>query len=382
METLAGKKILFVITKSNWGGAQRYVYDLATGFKKRGAEIKVAFGGTGKANDPLGVLAVHLRQVEIDGIYIPSFVRDISLLREFKVLHELVQIFRKERPDVVHLNSSKAGGIGAIAGRLAGIRHIVFTSHGLAYDEDRPLVARALIWFSTWATFLFAHTVILISKDNYERARHFPFCKHKMRLVYNGISTETLEPRGVARAKLIPNGNPKLPWIGTISEMTHNKGLSYLIEAARLLKGRGYLFELCIIGSGEEYNISLDRIAEYGLDTCVHLIGFVENASRYLGAFDIFTLTSIKEGLPYVLLEAAQAGCAVIGTRTGGITDIIDATTGILVAPKDVWSIVRALETLLANEQERKTFGAELQKKVSEKFSIERMLTQTEALYH
>lgn len=377
------KKILFVITKSNWGGAQAYVYTLATHFKNAGDDVAVAFGGMGEAGANTGVLAERLGAADIPTIFVKSFMRDISFVREFSALGELVQVFKREKPDVVHLNSSKAGGIGAMAARIAGVRKIVFTSHGLAYDEDKSPFTRLFRWFATWATFLLTHRVILISKNTYERARQFPFCKNKMSLIYNGITAVPLIPKAEARLKLIPTGNANASWIGTISEFTRNKGLSYLIEAAHILKARGHSFELAVMGTeGDERVVLTDLIAKYKLNKEAHLLGFVPHAAQYLSAFDIFTLTSLKEGHPYVLLEAAQAKCAVVGSRIPGITDIIDTDTGILVEPKNVEQIAQALETLMTDPKKRETLGQALATRVTERFSIEQMLAQTIEVYH
>src|SRR3990167_2305563 len=107
------KKILFVITKSNWGGAQRYVYDLATALHKGQFEVVVAFGGTGEAGAHPGLLAERLKEVGVRTIFIESFTRDIGIFRDVSAFFELLRVIKKERPDVLHLNSSKAGGIGS-----------------------------------------------------------------------------------------------------------------------------------------------------------------------------------------------------------------------------------------------------------------------------
>ena len=382
METNANKKILFVITKSNWGGAQHYVYTLATHFKDAGADVAVAFGGTGGTGATSGLLAERLSSAGVRTLFISNFMRDISFIREFKVLSELKRMFKQEEPGIVHLNSSKAGGIGALAGRMAGVPRIIFTSHGLAYDEDTGTFTRLFRWVATWATFLLAHRVILISKDTYERAHHFPFCKNKMSLIYNGISATSLTPRMEARSKLIPTGNADAVWIGTISELTRNKGLSYLIEAAHILKERGHSFEVAVMGTeGDERGPLTNLIDKYQLGNQVHLLGFVAHGARLLTAFDIFTLTSVKEGHPYVLLEAAQARCAVVGTRIPGITDVVDEKTGVLVEPKNASDIARALEKLLTDSGERRKLGGALYKKVSERFSIEQMIRETAEVY-
>lgn len=374
-------KILFVITKSNWGGAQAYVHTLATAYQARGMQVAVALGGTGAAGADTGRLADALRAAGVPIHILPSFTRDVSLTRELRALSELFQLFRKERPTVVHLNSSKAGGLGALAARLAGVPRIVFTSHGLAYDENRPLPARALIWLSTWITFLLTHRVIVISRDNFDRARKLPFCRRKIRLVHNGIAPLDLKERDVARARLAPDSPRSGLWIGTIAELTRNKNLASLIDAAALLKKRGHSFTLCIIGQGEEAAALESQIMRQNLGDSVHVAGFIPDANTLLRAFDIFTLVSTKEGLPYVLLEAAEASCAVVATAIPGTTDIVDARTGILVAPKDAANIADALETLLTNPEQRQALGHALHDKVRRDFSIAGMLEGVRATY-
>jgi len=383
MGSLTNKKILYVITKSNWGGAQAQVYTLATHYHENGAEVLVALGGTGERGAPTGRLAEQLAAAGVRTVFLRSFARDVFVGSDIRALIELVRLYRKERPEVVHLHSSKAGGLGSLAARLAGVPKIIFTSHGLAYDEDRSRPARALIWLSTWMTFLLCHTVIVISQDTYLRARTLLFCRKKICLVYNGIAEQHLLARDEARGDLLPLPPPEgTLWVGTIAELTHNKGLTYLLQAAALLKKRGVSFVLCIMGTeGEERPLLEQIITEEGLAGCVHLLGFVPNGATYLSAFDVFTLTSVKEGLPYVLLEAAQAQCAVVASNIPGVTDILDTNTGVLVPPKDVTAIADALEMLSKDSTRRAALGTHLHKKAATHFSLAHMYEQISALY-
>ena len=372
MSEVGRKKILYVITKSNWGGAQTYVYTLATYFKKEGSRVAVALGGTGQARANAGLLAEKLADADIQTIFVQNFMRNISLLRECKAFFELVRIFKKEAPDIVHLNSSKAGGIGALAGRIAGVQKVVFTSHGLAYDEDKDPLTRLFRWLATWLTFMFAHQVILISKDTFERARRMPLCGRKVHLVYNGTPPIEFSTREEARAALCKEARDEF-WVGTIGELTRNKGLSYLIDAAAILKKRGLPFTLCIIGEGEDRAALATSIAKNDLEQQVRLLGFVPHAAARLKAFDIFPLTSIKEGLPYVLLEAGAAGCAVVASRIPGATDIVDRETGILVEPRDPAAIADAIETLMRDPRYRQSMREKLRARVNERFSTQKM---------
>ena len=233
----------------------------------------------------------------------------------------------------------------------------------------------------TWITFLLCHKVIVISNNNAARARKLPFCRHKIHLVHNGISPLQVLPRKAARQELAPHEKPDTIIVGTIAELTRNKGLSYLIEATSLLKERGHSFSLIIIGRGEE-RAALESLATLThVSDRVHFVGFVPTAKKYLAGIDIFVLPSVKEGLPYVLLEAGQAGCAVVGSDIPGVTDIIDEHTGTLFPAKDVQKLANALEVLLTDPEKRHLFGERLQKKVAREFSEAKMFTEIEAVY-
>ena len=316
METTTKKKILFVITKSNWGGAQRYVYDLAKGLNKIGFEVKVVFGGTGEADASHGMLVTKLSVAGIQGIFLPSFMRNISFSREWKVLCLLVEIFKKENPDVVHLNSSKAGGLGAIAAKWTGIKKIIFTVHGWPFLEDRPFITKALIWIASWFTALLCNKVICISEYDLHIAKRMPFIGNRAVRIYNGIA-----PMSFGTGEKIRNAFPSGVRItGTVGELTRNKNQIALIEDA---KNNPDMY-VAIVGAGEDHMMLDEKIKKYELEDRVKLFGFVP-VEEALRGFDVFALPSLKEGLPYVLLEAKTAGLSIVANRIGGVGEILDA---------------------------------------------------------
>jgi glycosyltransferase involved in cell wall biosynthesis len=138
---------------------------------------------------------------------------------------------------------------------------------------------------------------------------------------------------------------------------------------------------LAIVGDGELRN-ELERCAQTHPSHDVRFLGYQEKAAQYLLAFDIFVLPSLKEGLPYVLLEAGLAGLSVVATNVGGIPEIIEDTkTGVLVPPESVSALTGALNDLIENEPQRHAYGAALQEKVLRDFSLENMITNTIACY-
>lgn len=306
-----GKKILLVITKSNWGGAQRYVFDLATHLDRAQFEVAVALGGTGE-------LRYKLTTANIRVIPLQSIQRDLSVSADVGGLFSLYRIMRSYKPDVVHLNSSKAGGLGALAARLAGVPRILFTAHGWPFAEKRNALWRLFACFASWATALLSHVVICVSEYDVRIARRMPGIAHKAVRIYNGIDQNMAFGPGDMIRNAFPVG---AHIIGTIGELTQNKNQVALIERAKTDPA----LYVAIVGEGEDRPYLMKKIKEYRLESRVRLFGFIP-ASDVLRGFDVFALPSLKEGLPYVLLEAKAAGLPIEASRVGGVSEIVGAT--------------------------------------------------------
>lgn len=369
------QKILYIITKSNWGGAQRYVFDLAKSLKDT-YEITVAAGGNGP-------LFEKLQTEGIKTISIPFLERDIKIWKEPMVLFEILKVLKIEKPDIVHLNSPKIVGIGSVAGKIYNLTHrnkikIIQTVHGFSFMEPRPFVWRMIMWIASYVSLLLTHKSIFVSKKDIRLAKQMYFTSKKITYVPNGIAQLNFLPKEEARLKLIGNEDVGI-LIGTIAELNHNKGLEYLINSFSYLKDEN--IQSVIIGGGEK----LKELNELKLKTNapVKFIGSLPEAGTYLKAFDIFVLPSLKEGLPYVLIEAGFAGLPVISTTVGGIPHLIETgTNGILVQPKDSKALAMAIELYLQDPSLREKHGTKLQELVKENFSLEKMLEKTEEVYN
>jgi len=376
------KKILYVITKSNWGGAQRYVFNLATNLPKD-YEVTVALGGE-------GTLKKRLVEADIRTISIPSLGRDVKIFSDFLVLKQLVSLFKKEKPDIIHVNSSKIGGLGALAGRIAKVPKIIFTAHGWAFREERPKFQKIVIKFFSWLTVLFSHKVITVSKRDEREGLEMPFSKNKIELINNGIDEPEFLKKEEARDIILEKSplstreqilhSPETVWVGTIGELHKNKGHLYAIEALASLQIPGK-FIFFIIGEGEE-RLALEKtIRDLGMEGKIILLGKMDGASL-LPAFDIFLFPSIKEGLPYALLEAGFAGIPIVASAVGGIPEIVeDMSSGILVRPKSPEEITKALDFLISHPKERLVFGKKIRANVKKNFSFKKMLGETEEVY-
>lgn len=370
------KKILYVITKSNFGGAQRYVYDLASSLPKEKYEAVVAFGGTGAPGSSAGRLQEMLDEANIRTIFIKHFAYDIFLFKEVRALFELVAIFRREKPDVVHLNSSKAGGLGGLAGRIAHVPTIVFTTHGWAFNEPVPLYAKVFRWIVSLITALLSHKLISIS--HFEMS-HAPLALDST-VVHNGVAPFTPLSKKEAREEIKKQfGIPAESFIfGTIAELHPSKGLDTLIGAAKSVPDAHFI----VMGEGILREKLETLIKKCGLENRFHLVGFVTSARKYLKGFDVFVLPSKKEGLGYVLLEAGYAELPVVATTVGGIPEIInDGISGVLVPAYDPRSLAKTLTDLMEHPNTRDRYAEELHKKVTRYFNLRGMVKHTIAVY-
>lgn len=372
-------KILYVITKSNFGGAQRYVYELATNLPKEDFKAEVALGGDGALKTELEKAHIPIHQ--IDGA-----ARDVSFLMEIKVLINLYKIIKKVGPDIVHLNSSKMGGLGAIAARLAGVKKIIFTNHGWAFKEPRPHWQTSLIKFLSWITIISCHLVIVLSEKERLFVRSWPFASKKLRVIPNGLLAFEILPRDKALTELVgvemveKIKTEKIRVVGTIAELTKNKGLIYAIEGMALLNDARTIF--IIIGEGEDRSLLEQAIMDADLGDQVFLTGRAENARACLSAFDFFILPSLKEGLPYAILEAGFAKLPVIATNVGGIPEIItNLEHGLILSPRRPQEIKHALIYMEEHPHDAKKFAENLRHRIDTFYSFDRMLNSTKNLY-
>lgn len=385
MDTTRKKKVLFLVTKGNWGGAQRYVFDVATSLSREDFDVVVACGSTAlTVNGEGNALPEKLAEAGTRCERISSLGRDIGFA-DIGAFREIFHLLKREQPDILHLNSSKAAALGAFAARLARLPiKIIFTVHGWPFNEPRPPFQRIAIFFLSWLTALLSHSVIVICRADEKSGRKLWFVKKKIRLIHNGITPFTTTERSVARAALSPSASADTILIVTIAELTKNKGLAHALRAIALLSREKDLppFQYVIIGEGELRPQLEKIISENNLAKIVRLAGFIPDAKTLLGGADIFLLPSLKEGLPYVLLEAGASSVPTIATSVGGIPDIIDdMQNGMLIRAKREKEIADALRFLLTNHKKREAFGAALKEKVLREFWFEKMLAETVGVY-
>lgn len=367
------RKILFLITKATWGGAQRYVYDLATNLSQSDFEPIVVFGEEGRLSQLLNEKGVAMHRINPLG-------RDVALISDISSFFRMLMYLRRLRPDVIHLNSSKAAALGALAARLCGVPRIIFTVHGWPFNEKRGEFARALIYGISWFTAFLSHRVIIVSRSDEMQGKHMWGIGKKIQYIPIGIEAPHFFSRNesiqfLGDIVLALKNNADMPRIFTVAELTQNKGISYAIEAIAKLKDRGVHVLYVLIGEGEERAHLKSLARKHGVENRVLFSGFIRDAAQYLKAADVFLLPSVKEGMPYVLLEAATAGLPIV-TTTAVNPGIIESYSGIrAVPPEDSEKIADVLALILHEKSEHELSPSQ------NHFPLSDMLQKTRALY-
>ncbi len=378
MKNKVPRKVLYLVTKSNWGGAQRYVYDLATHLDRTQYEPVVALGGD-------GTLSEMLRNSQIRVINLKELKNSHDLKQLGRALVELRDIVRAEKPDVLHVNSSVAGIIGALIGRWLGVPKVIFTAHGWAFNEDRKLWQRIVIKFLHWVTVLLSHRTIAVSSA-IVRQMNWPLAERKMKIIHPGRTIGVMFSKPEAREKItdfFPQLQPYKSdiWILCVAELHPIKRHKILFQALANLTHTHKNIRLLCFGDGTLREELHSWVHTHGLQDTILLLGNLHEAARFLKAGDLFVLASKSESYGYVLHEAGLAGLPVVATHVGGIPDIItNKETGLLVEPNNH----RALSVALATYLDNKDYAARLATNLHvamERRSVAHMSRQTIPLY-
>ncbi len=374
------KKICLIITLGEQGGAQRYVRDLASNLPKDKFVTTVAVGNQGTP--------WLQEQCEKQGIRVQTLkhtVREIiNPLRDIYAVFELYTFFKKERFDIVHTNSSKIGFTASIAARLARIPRIVYTAHGFVFAEPLSWWRKLLYLALEQLSAPLKDVIITVShKDATLAKKHHIKPKNDLLTIHNGIKQPSFFPREEAQEKLNITHDIRCRelWVGCVANLYATKGLDHLVEASKLLTKKGITHQLYIIGEGPERDNLEQLITDYELENTVQLLGVIPDAARYLKAFDIFVLPSVKEGFPYTLLEAAAAQLPIVATRIGGIPEIAEKYNALtLVPPKDAQALADAIYNYLGVGH---LSGRETKKEnvPSFPFSLQEMISKTIEVY-
>lgn len=344
------KRLLIAITLAETGGAQTYVAQLLPALSER-YDVVVAAHGPGPLQDAArraGARFVPLRQVRR-----PIGIRDLA------GLVELVRLFRRERPDLVHLNSSKVGALGRIAAALARVPARVFTVHGWSFSPHEGAAAAGYRLLERSLAPL-AWTICVSDGD---RAKA-PWLNGKAVVIPNAVDVAGAVPAS-------PNGGP--PTIVSVGRLVLPKSFWILGDALRTLPPGSFRALIAGEGPQESYLRGIPG---------VELLGDCDDVPAVLAQGDLFVLSSLSEGMPISVLEAMAAGLPVVASAVGGIPEVVvDGETGLLVPPGDAAVLAGAIGELLADPERRRRMGEAGRRRAAELFDLPRFQQEHLALY-
>lgn len=370
------------MTQSEFGGAQRFIYTLVNSLHKH--EIVV---GAGPEGDDENGLLFKLEKNRINTRHLKYLRRGINPFFDFCLgLIEIYRLIQKERPEILFLCSSKAGAMGSLIGRLLKVPKIIYRIGGWTFNDPWPKWKKNFYLCLEKISAKWKDYIINNAESDRQQAIKLGIKPQKdIRVIYNGIDADELKNFSKQEAKELLGIKSKLI-IGTIANFYPAKGIEFLVEAANILKESDA--EFALIGEGRDKKKIRKLIASYKLEKKFYLVGDFftrisrREADKYLKAFDIFVLPSVKEGFPSVILEAMAAEIPVIATKVGAIPEIIqDGKNGILVEPKNPKAIAKAIDGLLKNPNLGHKLAKLGRKTVIEKFNLNKMIKQYEDLF-
>lgn len=397
------KRVLFIITQSEIGGAQQFLHTLVNYLGKTKYEILIAAGPSATSNkrqetrNKQNMVSYEL----LDKLELESFAvkklkylqRELDPILDLKALFELRCLIKEFRPDILFLLSSKAGFIGSLTCRLSLVSchpKVIYRIGGWTFNDPWPAWKKKFwIILERWSA-RWKDMIIVNNKHDFDQAQQLKIRpRRQIILVHNGIDAYKTNylPGEEARLRLfekIARYSGKIfqadTLIGTIANFYPPKGLGSLIETAGHFKNNESI-AFVIIGDGPERANLEKSIRESGLEHRVFLLGNIPDAKKYLPAFDIFVLPSLKEGFPFALIEAMAAKLPVIATRVGAVPEIInDGKNGFIVESGHPEQIVARLREILVNDYLRKELGIQAHQTVLFNFSLDKTIGKVEEL--
>ena len=385
MDITTSKKILRIIARLNIGGPAIHTVLLSSELSKRGyRDILVC----GKVDDSEGDMMYLAAENGVEPIVISELGREISTIKDFKSFIALFLIMRREKPDIVHTHTAKAGTLGRMAAICAGVPIKIHTFHGHVFDGYfSPMKARVFLAIEKFLA-IFTDRVITVSalvRD--EIVNKLKVVKaSKCVVVPLGFELNRFlqceNHKGAFRREL--NIGPNTLLIGIVGRLVPIKNHKMFLDAVKNIshKNTNLGVKFVIIGDGE-CAFSLKKYSqEQGIENDVIFTGWKKDLASVYADLDVVALTSLNEGTPVSLIEAMACAKPVIATDVGGVKDIvIDGENGFLVKSNDIEGFSDKLIDLLSDKAKRDRFGMCGRESVKTKYSKERLVKDIEVLY-
>jgi glycosyltransferase involved in cell wall biosynthesis len=373
-----------VIARLNVGGPAMQVVHLARAFNEGRWRTRLVTGSIAATE---GDMVYYAEERGVALTLLPEMSRDISVLGDVRTLLALVRLFRRERPDIVHTHTAKAGTLGRLAAFLAGVPVRIHTYHGhvLGGDYFGPLATRVFLEIERQLARITDRLVVLTERQATEMADELRVApRDKFVVVPLGLELDRFAAvdRAVVRARTREGLGiePHATVVGMVGRMVPVKNHELFLEAMAELIGEadGPVRGL-IVGSGGREAELRERAAALGLDGRLIWLGWRRDLPELYPAMDVVALTSHDEGTPVALLEALAAGTQIVARDVGGVGEVLEGgRLGTLLARS---AGPREWASSLAAAARRPSWAAEDRFRIAGRYSVGRLVADLAALY-
>ena len=358
-------KVMLLITKGETGGAQTHVLALCQSLATR-VQFVAAIGGS----EAVTVLGEGLSSLGIAVLQLPQLVNSLSPFRVAAAVRALLRVLRQQQPDVIHAHSAMSGMVARIAGRIANIP-VIYTVHGFGFKPEVPRLQRWAAWVTEFALAPLTSHMVCVSEYERQLAAHLPISAERVSVIFNAVADAATQHR--------PTQEPL--HIVMVARMASPKRPDLLLLALALLRDRlGHEVPATLIGDGPDIKLHQALCHQLGLQE-VTFTGNVKDVAQRLSQHAIFVLMSDHEGLPISVLEAMDAGLAVVASDLPGIRELIDAGTHGLLVPNQAVALADSLFLLAHDDDLRLRLGQAARQRVEDQFSPQRMVEPVAARY-
>ncbi len=375
-------KVAQVITRMDWGGSPDIVRLLCRSFDEDKYEVTFICG---KSRYPTGKTKAFFRDLKNKLVVIPHLKRNINPVFDLLALCNLYILFKRGKFDIVHTHTAKAGCLGRLAAKLAGIKVIIHTSHGHNfYGYFGPVMSKFIVLIERWLSTFTDKIVTLTSLEKKDLLCFNVVGEGKILAAHTAVDGQTIrkiDQGQISRLKKELRIKEKDIVIGMVGRLEQIKGVKYFVEAAMLIAEKFDNVQFVLVGEGSLKDELMKRVNKRGCDDRFIFCGWRDDATDIMCLMDIMVLASLNEAVGLVLIEAQSLGVPVIATSVGGIPEVVDeGKSGILVRPQNIKELQDAMVLLVQDESKRKAMGKAAAEFVRNKYDADdlcRMITQT-----
>ncbi|MBC8178718.1 MAG: glycosyltransferase family 4 protein [Deltaproteobacteria bacterium] len=314
----------------------------------------------------------------------PSLIRRISPLQDLKALFSLWRLFIRERPFIVHTHTSKAGILGRLAAKLAGVPIIIHTPHGhVFYGHFGPLVSKCFLFTERVMARITDQMVALTQTEKNDYVALSVFSPEKVATIHSGVDVDRFMnvQVNIAEKKRMLGLNSKGLLVGTVGWLLPIKGPMHLLKAMPYVWENHPETSLIFVGKGDLEKGLKEEARRMGVSDKVIFLGWRDDIPEIMETIDVFVLPSLNEGMGRVLVEAMAAGKPVVASRVGGILDLVkEGQNGFLAEPGDEKGLAIAIKKLLEDKKMRDEMGKR-GREMAQGFSVEKMIEKIDVLY-